>query len=862
MTKIAILFAAVGFTVFVGIVLLQAVQAEKQRTRDLAIATARAVFDKDLAFRQWATSHGGVYVPADERTPPNRYLEHVPERDLTTPSGRKLTLMNPAYMLAQLMREYPGRYGVQGRITSLEYLNPDNAPDAWEREALEAFAGGKKEVMAFITHEGEPQLRYMQRMVTRKGCLKCHEAQGYRVGDIRGGVGVRVPLAPYLAVEAVALENLYLSHGIFWCIGMVLLAAYYGIAHRRGVERERAEEALQKYHDHLEELVEERTAKLEQNERRLKESQVLARMGQWELNLVNNTLQWADEVYRIFEIDREQFGASYEAFLEAVHPQDRAAVDKAYTDSLADKTPYMIDHRLLMKDGRVKFVREQCRTEYNELGEPLCAIGIVQDLTDLKEMELALRHAKEHAEAANRAKSIFLANMSHELRTPLNAILGFSEMLGRDPAATAEQQEKLSVINRSGEHLLAMINDVLDLSKIEAGAMELEPTAFDLSRLLEDVGRMFEVRAESASLSFILDADPAMARYVEADNGKLRQILINLLGNAVKFTREGGVTLRARTLPVTDDPTRASLQLEVEDTGPGIPPEEQQHIFDPFVQAGHSKSNIKGTGLGLAISNAFIQLMGGSIRVESEPGKGALFHVELPVLLAEGTEAGGAESAAPTVTGLQPDQPAWRILIVEDNLENRLLLKGYLEPVGFAVREAENGKVAMAEFEQWRPHFIWMDMRMPVMDGFEATRRIRALPGGDAVKIVALTASVFKEQHQRILQEGCDDVLHKPFRAGDLFATMERYLGVRYRYAEESMEVPAQPAVHLTGAMLKRLPAEQLDALGEASIRLDIQAATAVIGRLQDVDAEIAEGLQILMKEYQFEQILKLLERD
>jgi PAS domain S-box-containing protein len=508
---------------------------------------------------------------------------------------------------------------------------------------------------------------------------------------------------------------------------------------------------------------------------------------------------------------------------------------------------------------------------FDEQGEVTGLVLAALDISEQKAAENELLLAKEAAEAAkesaiaaNRAKSIFLANMSHELRTPLNAILGFSGMLARDHDASTAQKEKLGIINRSGEHLLAMINDVLDLSKIEAGGVELELEDFNLAQMLADIGSMFEVRAESAGLRFELELDPALAHYLKTDVGKLRQILINLLGNAVKFTREGGFSLRARTLPMADDPAMCTLQLEVEDSGPGIEPEQLQRIFEPFVQAGHSSTTLRGTGLGLSISSSFAKIMGGEISVESSPGEGALFRVKLPVALAEADKAADVEMARPTVMGLEAGQPACRILVVEDNLENRLLLTSLLLQAGFDVREAENGEQAVSLFEQWQPHFIWMDVRMPVMDGLEATSRIRALPGGDTVKIVALTASAFKEQRQGILQAGCDEVIRKPFQAHEIFDTMGRHLDVRYIYEEEMLKSPALAEQTIDSAKTKELMAalpEQLkNELKQAATALDLEEAYAVIEAIAKVQPELADDLKVYVDEMDFASIKRILD--
>ncbi len=339
------------------------------------------------------------------------------------------------------------------------------------------------------------------------------------------------------------------------------------------------------------------------------------------------------------------------------------------------------------------------------------------ELTERRRIEAELQQAKEAAEAASQAKGAFLANMSHELRTPLNAILGFTQLLARDDNLTLDQRDNLATIQRSGQHLLTLINDVLDMSKIEAGRMALRPENFDLRHMLNDLEEMFRLRATNKHLMLDFDLTSDLPRYLYADEGKLRQVIINLLGNAVKFTVAGGVALRAAYH--TD-----RLSIEVEDSGPGLTAEELTLIFRPFVQVASSQTAHEGTGLGLSISYEFVRLMGGELRVSSVPDHGSVFSFDIPVTLSPADSVPTIPEAR-RVIGLEPNQPKYRLLIVDDRDTSRRLLVKLLAPLGFDVREAIDGREALAVWADWQPHLIWMDMRMPVMDGHEATRHIK-----------------------------------------------------------------------------------------------------------------------------------------
>ena len=507
--------------------------------------------------------------------------------------------------------------------------------------------------------------------------------------------------------------------------------------------------------------------------------------------------------------------------------------------------------------------------------KPYAVVTTFHDITERRRAVEELRHSKDRleetvqqrtavlrlacdaAETANKAKSVFLANMSHELRTPLNAILGFSSMLQHELDLNQGQHEKLDIINRSGEHLLTLINNVLEIAKIEAGRVQLDIAPFDIGAMVRDVAEMMQMRALEKGLWLRVDQSSAFPRYVKGDEARLRQVLINLVANAVKFTNRGGIDLR---LSVTDN-GRRHLVMEVEDTGPGIGAEDRKRLFKPFVQLGEAGTQ-KGTGLGLAISRQFVELMGGTIGMVSTPGKGSIFRVEVPVGTV--TEAGiaaavseGAEKVR-QVTGLAPGQPLYRILIAEDQLENQMLLDQLMSRIGLEVKVAENGQECVKLFQEWHPHLIWMDRRMPVMDGMEATRTIRELPDGKDVKIVAVTASVFTEQQQEMLDAGMDDFVRKPYRPEEIYNSLAKQLGVRYVYRAAEAVAEASPAAAITGR-LAALPAVTREELADALESLDSERIAATILQIGQADAELGRLLRRLAADFDYPAILDAL---
>ena len=628
-------------------------------------------------------------------------------------------------------------------------------------------------------------------------------------------------------------------------------------------ERKRAEEALAQVHGNLENLVNKRTAELSKEITQRKRAE-------------HQAIQQREQLQHLLDTAPVGVGISVDGIMRFANQRLTSLADlrigtpsSTIYANLEDRERML---QVLEREGIAKDIEFELRGPKGEARYTMASFLITEfegckgilcwmiDIGKIKVAERAMRQAKELAESASRAKSAFLANMSHEIRTPMNAILGFSQLMLNDSGLAAQQKKHLATINRSGEHLLTLINDILDMSKIEAGRIELNPSPLDLSALLHDLEAMFRIRTDAKGLRLDILKMNDLPQCCVADKSKLLQVLINLLGNAVKFTNEGCIILR-----VYSEKKARMLFFDVKDTGIGIPREAINKIFHPFVQI-HNEQQAgtgNGTGLGLAISREIARLMGGDITVASRVGKGSVFSFSVPYIEGEMQHAERTPRLQ-RVLGLQAGQPGYRVLIVDDTEDNRDLLTEMLSRTGFSTRSASSGKEALRVYKTWRPHLILMDMRMPSMDGLEAIQWIRATARGNTVKIMSVTANTFESTRQEALEAGADDFLGKPFREEELFEKIRLLLGVEYDYDLEKRENALPDTVKLPDLSpeeLALLPLDFAEQMRQAAVNADYDYLLELIQEVEPINHKFSQGLRCLAEQYDYQKLLDVLNR-
>lgn len=511
-----------------------------------------------------------------------------------------------------------------------------------------------------------------------------------------------------------------------------------------------------------------------ENERKLREAQEIAHLGYWELDLKNNKLYWSDEIYRIFDLKPQEFGATYEAFLENIHPEDRDKVNEAYLDSLKSKMPYEIEHRLLLKTGELKYVLENCNIELDKHGNPIRTMGTVLDITIMKKTELELIKAREKAEESDQLITEFIHNMSHEIRTPMNGILGFSAFLDNPELTDVKRKKFIGIVQRCGNQLLQIIDDILEISQLGTKQVKTIEKQINLNDLLLELFSIFNIKAKESKIPLYLKEGLSdKESIIFTDETKLNKILSNFLENALKYTNEGYIEFGYR-LKTDNEPVE--LEIYVKDTGIGIKQESQSAIFDRFSQEEKELSkNVGGLGLGLSIAKENAKLLGGKISLKSEKGKGSTFYVTIPYKPANSdTESSNSNNDKRKIS---KNQDKYTILIVEDEEVNYLYIVTLLEisELNLKILHAKHGREALEMCkENAEIDFVFMDLKMPVMNGLEATKLIKEFRPD--LPIIAQTAYSTRAEKEEAISAGCDDFISKPISEETLNEIVYKYL--------------------------------------------------------------------------------------
>lgn len=814
----------------------------------LARIDAIANLKKDMTIRKWASSVGGVFI-REEHVRPFNSLEEAERVFVAQANGESLRLVSvtPMHMLLAIQETSNNAFGSREHLTSKQLRNLDNAPDDWEAKALDALSKGSEMVTESVPAKGSHGLmRAMIPMRMEKECLECHRDTLIPVGGLRGGATISINLNAYRTAQEPTWRAIQFWHIGIWIIGLAGILSFGYFARHRNIERARIDD-----------------------ERHENEMAFGAMAEGAVITDANGTILWVNDAFcRISGYPRAEVIQQNPRLLKSGNHD--AEFYRQLWAQLTEHGHWRGELWNKRKSGEVFPEEISIQALKGPDGRIRRFISIFSDITERKRIEQELQdyredleeqvrkrteeltEARDAAEAANHSKSTFLANMSHELRTPLNAVIGFSQLMEKDPALAERQRRHVEIINHSGNHLLTLINDVLELSKIESGKLEMRREEVDLAALLEQVVGMMFLRAQQAGLALNLETGGLPAAVV-LDPLMLRQVLLNLLSNAIKFTPEGKISLSV--FGTDQGNALVRLSFSVVDTGIGIRAEDQGRIFRPFEQAGAPQQG--GTGLGLSISQQYVEMMGGRLAVESTPDKGSSFTFTINVPVGNDHLPSSHKGR---VIALEAAQQGRHVLVVDDIPESRLLVRSLLEPLGFRVSEAANAREAESVVQSGQPDLIFMDWFLPDVSGLSVIRRIRGLDLLRQPRIIMLTANALEESRQAALTAGADDFLSKPYNEEELYSMLEQHLAIQFaRQQTPGQSSTAAPANEISATDLLGLPPEIRAQLALAALSLNSEQIGKALHNLSQAYPELARRLGEFNVTHRYQHLWKVL---
>ena len=744
------------------------------------LSEARSNWNKDQAFRGWATKHGGLYVKPNARTQPSPYLSHIPNRDVVTTDGMKLTLLNPAFMMRQMTEEYEDSYGIKGKITAKTVLNPINKADEWEAKALNAFESGETEVYEETLIDGSLYLRYMKPMSMKQGCMKCHGHLGIKIGEIHGGVSVSIPMKSYISMVDSTTQSILITHLLILFLGYLGIIAYGWMAKKREVERLNFETELKQHQKILEEQVLIRTKELKEKEQEAQENakrldQIMDTAAE---GIITSDISGTIESFNHASEDifgftaKEIIGKNIDLLIPgSLKHKHSEYVDKYIETGQSEIVGVGREVQAQRKDGSV-FPASIAISDM-QFNHKRIFTAIIHDITPIKENESALIEAKEEAEKADLVKSEFLSSMSHDLRTPLNAVLGYGQLLEGNPSEplTKDQSEYVEQILNGGKHLLNLINDILDLAKIEADKVELFIEELDLHSILDECIILIQPLAEEHNIQINDNYKNQDNKFIKADNTRIKQILLNILSNAIKYNKKNGsITIEHQIID------KNKLRINIKDTGLGIADDKQINMFTPFFRVNANNSSAEGTGIGLTISKKLIEIMNGSINFVSKIGKGSTFWIEIPLIERVENQQDNLITNQSNKY-LMFDKLEASVLYVEDNAANIRLMKSLTGNIeGLKLMVAINARDGIALAKEKQPDIIILDINLPDMNGIDVFKELGNLPETAHIPVIALSAAASNSDIQKGLSAGFKYYLTKPMDLNEIISAMKSSL--------------------------------------------------------------------------------------